>query len=133
MWLKMTAAGRRQLLSFLNTQEWYNHLSCTHLFKKTGPGYYMEASGSNVITFPQLDSYDVRYLEGTYSTAAAWTQAAMDYFDARWGSGQAGATDILYGSKVPQRGEWGPFISNENGAAGNTWRGLFVNAAGAFF
>lgn len=133
MGARMTAAGRRQLLSFLNTQEWYNHLSCTHLFKKTGPGYYLEASGSNGITFPQLNSFDVRYLEGTYSAATAWTQAAMDYFDARWGSGLVGTTDILYGSRVPQRGEWGPFIANENGAAGDTWRGLFVNSTGAFF
>ena len=130
---RMTAAGRKQLLSFLNTQEWYNHLSSTHLYKKSGIGYYLEASGSNVLTYPQVNTFKVSYLEGAYSTATRWTQAAMDYFDAKWGSGLTISSNFQFGGTVPQRGEWGPFIANENGAAGVTWRGVYVNSTGAFF
>lgn len=130
---QMTAAGRRQLLSFLNTQEWYSHLTCKRLYKKGGMGYYLEASGSGVLTYPQLNSFDVRYLEGSYTSANGWTQAAMNYFDSKWGSGLVGTSDFVYGRTVPQRDEWGPYIVNENGAAGDTWRGVFVDTAGAFF
>ena len=132
MGARMTAAGRRQLLSFLDTQEWYNHLSCTRLYKKSGTGYYLEATGSNVLTFPQ-STFDVRYLEGTYASAAVWTQAAMNSFDSRWGSGHSGASNFEFGRTVPQRDQWGPYIANENGAAGDTWRGVFVSTTGAFF
>ena len=133
MGARMTAAGRRQLLSFLNTQEWYSHMSCTRLYKKGGTGYYLEATGSGVLTFPQLNSFDVHYLEGSYASASAWTQGAMDYFESKWGTGLVGTSSFDYGRVVPQRDEWGPYIANENGAAGYTWRGVFVNTAGAFF
>ena len=133
MGAQMTAGGRRQLLSFLNTQEWYNHMSCTRLYKKSGSGYYLEASGSNVLTYPQVNTFNVSYLEGSFSSATSWTQAAMDYFDSKWGSGLVGASNFEFGRTVPQRGEWGPYIVNDNGAAGDTWRGVFVNTTGAFF
>ena len=133
MGARMTAEGRGQLLSFLNTQEWYNHMGCRRMYRKSGSGYYLEAPGSGLLSLPQLGSFDVRYLEGSFSSASAWTQAAMDYFDGRWGSGLAGGNDFVFGRTVPQRGEWGPYIANENGAAGDTWRGVFVDTTGAFF
>ena len=128
---QMTAAGRRQLLSFLDTQEWYSHLSCTHLYKKSSTGYYLVASGSNVLTFPQ-NRFDVQYLEGSYASASVWSQAAMNYFDSKWGSGLTGVSNFMYGCTTPQRDQWGPYIANENGAAGDTWRGVFVNSSGSF-
>ena len=108
-------------------------MSSTRLYKKSGLGYYLEASGSNVLTYPQVNTFRVSYLEGDYSSATRWTQAAMDYFDAKWGSGLVGTSDFQYGRTVPQRGEWGPYIANENGAAGDTWRGVYVNSTGVFF
>jgi len=129
---QMTAAGRAQLLSFLDTREWYNHLSCTRLYKKSGTGYYLEASGTNVLTFPQVNTFDVRYLEGSYASANNWSQGAVNYFDTKWGSGLVGTSNYEYGRSVPQRDQWGPYIANENGAAGDSWRGVFVDTSGAF-
>ncbi len=130
---QMTAAGRKQLLSFLNTQEWYNHMSSTRLYKKSGLGYYLEASAPNVLTYPQVNTFNVSYLEGSFASATKWTQAAMNYFDSKWGSGLVGTSNFEYGRTIPQQGEWGPYIANANGAAGDTWRGVFVNTTGAFF
>ena len=130
---QMTAAGRAQLLSFLNTQAWYSHLGSTRLYKKSSStGYYLEASGSGVLRYPQVNTFNVRYLEGSYGSASAWSQAAMNYFDSKWGSGYVGTTPFEYGRTVPQGGEWGPYIANESGAASAVWRGVFVDTSGSF-
>ncbi len=130
MGAQMDAGGRNQLLSLLDTREWYNHLTFTHLYKNaTGSGYYLTAPASGALKLPQ-HNFDVSYLG--YSSGSAWTQAAMDSFISKWGSNISGTTSFIYGITAPREGQWGPFISNGSGLAGNTWRGLFVNTTGAF-
>ena len=120
-------AQRQQMLSFLGTTGWYANKTCTNLYHKDSatwaPWYFVEGTG---LGFPRSD-FDVRYLEGSYSSAVRWSSSAVDALMSKRNNW------LVYGdSQIPHNGWGSPYIANENGANGSTLRAVFVNTTDTF-